>query len=60
MNYFKVYTSDNVRYVRDLTYRLLRDEQMTTKTKTEHEYVVAIYTKEDWEKINAKQFGEKK
>jgi hypothetical protein len=54
MQYFRVYTTDNIRYVRDLGYRLMRDEQMTEKREGEHEYVFAIFTKEQFAKLEKK------
>ncbi len=51
MQYFKVYSTDNIRYVRDLAYRLMRDELMTTKHEGESDYVIAVYTKEEFEKV---------
>jgi len=55
MNYFKVYTSDNARYVRDLAYRMMRDEQMVTPSKTESEFVIVVYTKEQFKKLGEKK-----
>jgi hypothetical protein len=51
MQYFKVYSTDNIRYVRDLTARLMMDEQMTTKHEGEAEFVIAVYTKEEFDKV---------
>lgn len=50
MQYFHVYTNDNERYVRDLTYRLLRDEAMTEKAAGDTDYVVMVMTQAEFEK----------
>jgi len=55
MQYFSVFTTDNIRYVRDLAYRMMRDEAMTEPAKDESEFVIVFYTKQDFE-----QLGEKK
>jgi hypothetical protein len=52
MQFFSVYTTDNERYVRDLAYRMMRDEAMTTPSKGETEYVVVVMTKAEFEKFN--------
>lgn len=48
---FSVFTTDTQRYVRDLAYRLLRDEAMTEARKGESEFVVVVYTKEEFAEL---------
>jgi protein involved in ribonucleotide reduction len=50
MQYFSVYTNDNERYVRDLAYRMMRDEDMTVKREGEREFVIVVMTKAEAEK----------
>lgn len=44
---FKVYSSDNARYVRDLVARCMADEEMTTQRDGEQMFWLAVLSDEE-------------
>lgn len=52
---FKVYSSDNARYVRDLAARCMTDEEMTTQRNGEQMYWLAILSDEEFKQLQERQ-----
>lgn len=49
---FKVHApKGHQRYLRDLFYRMARDEELTTKANGDEQFVIAVYTEKEYREM---------